>query len=71
MGKPVVTFDTFAGIIDRNARIAAVLEGVRGHPILGDERVVYTSRVERIGYDDAGEVVEIETRNTIYQRAVE
>ena len=40
----------------------AVLEGVRGHPILGEVQTVHTS--ELLYYD--AKTGEIETRNTIY-----
>lgn len=71
MSKPVVTFKRFVGIGKHpySQEPNAALEGVEGHPDLGDDRIVYTSRMERIGYADDGTVCEIETRNTIYRRA--
>lgn len=71
MGKPVVTFKRFVGVGKHpySQEPNAALEGVEGHPKLGDESIVYTSRLERIGYDDDGAVREIETRNTIYRWA--
>lgn len=71
MSKPVVTFKRFVGLGEHqwSSEPNAVLEGVEGHPRLGNERIVYTSRLERIGYDDDGAVCEVETRNTIYRMA--
>lgn len=68
--KPVVSFKEFVGWGEHphSGEMNATLRGVTGHPALGDERIVYTSRVERIGYDDDGVPSEIETRNTIYRR---
>lgn len=70
-GKPVVEFERFVGWGNHpySWELNATLEGVKGHPSLGNERIVYTSRIERIGYGDDGEPVEIETRNTIYRVA--
>lgn len=69
MDKPVVTFKRFVGVGKHpySQEPNAALEGVEGHPKLGNERIVYTSRLERIGYDDDGAVREVETRNTIYR----
>lgn len=71
MSKPVVTFKRFVGVGKHpySQEPNAALQGVEGHPKLGDEAIVYTSRLERIGYDDDGAVREVETRNTIYRWA--
>lgn len=67
MTKPVVSFEYFHGVTDYPP-MRARLSGVTGHPLLGDEPAVTTSRVYRFAYDDSGEVNEVETRNTIYRR---
>lgn len=71
MSKPVVTFKRFVGVGKHpySQEPNAALQGVVGHPKLGDESIFYTSRLERIGYDDDGAVCEVETRNTIYRMA--
>lgn len=67
MSKPTVTFtrfskyDYYAG----GYRIAW-LEGIKGHPKLGDQRLVYTSQVYEDKKDESGEIVWLETQNTIY-----
>ena len=68
--KQQATFSRFLGVGKHpySGEINATLESVRGHPRLGDERIVYTSRLYRLGYDESGEVNEVETRNTIYRR---
>lgn len=68
MTKPIVSFADFLGVTD-HPPLSAKLYGVSGHPRLGREQFVTTSRVERFAYDDAGEVIEVETRNTIYRRS--
>lgn len=68
MTKPVVSFEYFHGVTDYPP-MRARLSGVTGHPLLGDEPAVTTSRVYRFAYDDSGEVIEVETRNTLYRRA--
>lgn len=70
--KPIVTFDRFVGWGEHpySGEPNATLAGVRGHPRLGPQSVVCTSRVERIGYADDGSVSEIETRNTIYRHQI-
>ena len=67
--KPIVSFDRFIGFGEHplSGELNARLGGVSGHPLLGSESIVRTSRVERIGYADDGEVFEVETRNTIYR----
>ena len=68
--KQQATFSRFIGVGKHpySGEINVALENVRGHPRLGDERIVYTSRLYRLGYDESGEVNEVETRNTIYTR---
>ena len=70
MSKPVVTFGEFVGWGKHpySGELNAALRNVQGHPTLGNEAIVYTSRLERIAYDDEGVPVEIETRNTVYRR---
>lgn len=67
--KPVVEFGRFVGVGKHpySGEINAGVEDVTGHPKLGSERIVYTSRLERISYGPDGEIVEVETRNTIYR----
>ena len=67
--KPVVSFDRFIGWgkHPHSGEMNASLGGIKGHPRLGSESIVHTSRVERIGYADDGSIHEIETRNTIYR----
>lgn len=67
MIKPVVSFECFHGVTDYPP-MRARLSGVTGHPLLGDEPAVTTSRVYRFAYDESGEVIEVETRNTIYRK---
>lgn len=69
--KPVVNFARFVGwgTHPYSGELNATLGGVEGHPSLGNEPIVHTSRLERIGYADDGGVVEVETRNTIYRLA--
>lgn len=70
MSKQAATFGRFAGVTEHpfSGEINVTLEEVRGHPKLGSLPVVHTSRLHRLGYDDAGEVNEVETRNTLYLR---
>lgn len=69
--KPVVEFERFVGWGKHpySGELNATLASVKGHPSLGDESIVYTSRIERIAYGDGGAPVEVETRNTIYRAA--
>ncbi|MHC9085359.1 hypothetical protein ACYX7E_10005 [Luteimonas sp. RIT-PG2_3] len=68
--KPVVEFGKFLGWGEHpcSGEMSATLGDVRQHPKLGNPPTVYTSRVERIVYDDDGVPNEIETRNTVYRR---
>ena len=67
--KPIVSFDRFIGFGEHplSGELNARLGGVSGHPLLGSESIVRTSRIERIGYAEDGSIHEIETRNTIYR----
>ena len=67
--KPIVSFDRFIGFGEHplSGELNARLGGVSGHPLLGSESIVRTSRIERIGYAEDGAIHEIETRNTIYR----
>ena len=69
--KQVVSFNRFIGWGEHpySGELNASLGGVVGHPNLGDEPIVHTSRIERIVYGDDGDPVEIETRNTVYRLA--
>lgn len=68
--KPAVQFGRIIGWKDRyNGAVSVSLGEKTGHPILGPQRVIHTSRVERIAYNENNEPVEIETKNTIYRRA--
>lgn len=68
--KPTVSFDRVGGWEDHGLHgITAVLRGVWGHPRLGNEPLVYTSRVQAITYTEDGHVESIETHNTLYRRA--
>lgn len=70
--KQEATFTTVQGWVDAGNRgIAAMLNGIVGHPRLGEQNWVRTSRVESVGYNSAGEVDYIETQNTIYTRSQE
>lgn len=68
MTKQTATFEEVQGFRDADEMIGAVLRGVQGHPRLGNEDIVYTTRIEKMEYDDAGKVFVLETRNTIYKR---
>ena len=67
--KPIVSFDRFIGWGKHpfSGELNASLGGISGHPRLGSESIVHTSRIERIGYAEDGSIHEIETRNTIYR----
>ena len=69
--KKVVSFKRFIGWGKHpySGELNASLGGVVGHPKLGDEPIVHTSRIERLVYGDDGVPVEIETRNTVYRLA--
>lgn len=65
--KPRVTFKEVAGYTDYpGGAITAALSGVKGHPRLGDERIVHTSAIVGIGYDEDFNPCSIETLNTVY-----
>lgn len=68
--KPIVSFDRLIGWSKHpySGDLNATVGCVTGHPTLGTQSFVHTSRIERIGYDDDGAVAEIETRNTIYRK---
>lgn len=70
MTKQRATFGEFVGVGKHqlSGEINATLRNVDGHPRLGREDIVYTSRIERLRYAEDGEVDEVETRNTIYTR---
>lgn len=67
--KQEATFKEFIGVGEHpySGEINVSLRGVQ-HPKLGWENIVHTSRLERLGYDESGEVNTVETRNTIYTR---
>lgn len=64
--KPVVEFADFAQWENWGDSRTAVLWGVRGHPRLHTQPVVYTSEV--LSVDDEDNPTLIETHNTIYKR---
>lgn len=67
--KQTVTFTNVEGFSDNGNRgISAFLVGIKNHPELGDRPIVHTSRVEKLEYNSSGEVVVMETKNTIYTR---
>lgn len=67
--KQQATFSQLVGVTDMGDRgITAILGNVEGHPKLGSERTVYTTRVIRLDYDQEGIVTVVETKNTIYTR---
>lgn len=65
--KPVVYY-TEVGIPPQvGSRV--VIVGVKGHPRVSDGKDAITSRVTRVGDEDAfGEEGEFETENTIYRK---
>lgn len=70
--KKTVEFTEFLGWQEHpSGAVQALLGGVIGHPLLGDEEKVVTSAVVRIKYAPPREPVEIETLNTIYKKAKE
>ena len=67
--KQEATFENVEGWIDAGDRgIAVCLLNIEGHPLLGNEPWVRTSRVESVSYGDNGQVSEIVTKNTRYTR---
>lgn len=68
MTKQTATFEEVQGFSNAGEMIGAVLRGVQGHTRLGNEDIVYTTRIEKMEYDDAGKVLVVETKNTIYKR---
>lgn len=70
--KPQVTFSSVAGWAQyRDYGVCALLLGIEGHPKLGAQAEVRTSRVESIAYDEVGLVKEVMTKNTHYVRKQE
>lgn len=68
--KQRATFDSIIGFRAFGDRgISVMLAGVKGHPRLGTQAVVTTSRVTGIEYDD-NRIIAIATRNTTYTRKV-
>lgn len=64
--KPVVEFTELIAMSNYgNKKRVAILEGVRGHPRLGDVPMVRTSQV--LNVDDEDNPTVIETLNTIYK----
>lgn len=64
--KPVVEFAHFLGWESWGDARRAVVMGVRGHPRLGEQPIVYTSRVLSVDGEDSPTL--IETLNTIYKK---
>ena len=72
MKKPVVFFYGPYQLIDYANGQGAVIHDVRNHPRLGNEPVVYTSKVVSIDKGTgAAPAATIETMNTIYKQQVE
>lgn len=67
--KQTATFGRFVGVGEHphSGEMNVTLADVDGHPKLGRQRIVHTSLLHRIGYSPEGEVIEVETRNTIYR----
>ena len=68
MSKPVVTFGRFVGWGEHpyTGELNVALAGVERHPVLGDENIVYTSRVLKVRHGDDARPYWIETKNTVY-----
>lgn len=65
--KPTVQFDKVVGWLDSSSGgVMALLDRVYGHPNLGDDFGIRTSLVLKTRKDDNGNVIWLETRNTIY-----
>lgn len=64
--KPVVEFADFARWENWRGPRTAVLWGMRGHPRLHTQPVVYTSEV--LSVDDEDNPTLIETLNTLYKK---
>ena len=66
--KQEATFRNVIGFADYAERgVTALLGGVKGHPRLGQQDSVRTSRIERIEYS-GDQINAIETLNTLYVR---
>jgi hypothetical protein len=50
----------------RDGVFSARLTNVKGHPKLGNERMVYTSTLQKVEFNNDGVPVVVETRNTVY-----
>lgn len=69
MAKQTATFKKFHQFETWANGRTAVLEGVLGHPRLGDNHMVYTSLVEEVEYEaNSTEIIAIVTKNTIYTK---
>ena len=68
--KAVVNFDC-VGVIERHPSgvYTATLKGITNHPRLGQQPYVFTSQIKAVKFDDAGDIVEVETRNTMYVKS--
>ena len=63
--KPIVHFSKFNRFMHYDDGSVAVLFGVKNHPNLGDQPIVYTSRVLDMDNEEAPTL--IHTLNTIYK----
>lgn len=63
--KPIVHFSKFSRFMHYNYGSIAVLLGVKNHPNLGDQPVVYTSLILDMDNEEAPTL--IQTLNTIYK----
>jgi hypothetical protein len=69
--KKVVGFGSVIGFMDlANGVKVAELADVKGHYLLGDQPYVSTSYIVRIERNSDDNVIEIETKNTIYRKEV-
>lgn len=70
--KPVVYFTKLVGFVDFKGKgIKALLSGVTGHPLLGNQEDVHTSLVKCMKHDPVTlDVTELETLNTRYIKEV-
>jgi len=68
--KAVVNFGNVANIERHiSGKYTATLVNISKHPRLGNEPIAYTSAIKRIEFNDDGDIVEVETRNTMYRKA--
>lgn len=69
--KPVVHFTGIAQPFVVSDGMRAHVTGVMMHPSLGTAENVMTSKVEKVEENLNGDIVFLETKNTIYKRTVQ